>query len=74
MRDTARAVQLALDATDVIMLMSGSSGFAAANPIQRAWRDVHFAASHVSLNADHMFAHWGRTDFGVDRPSAQMFY
>ena len=35
---------------DTLMAMSGTAGFAASHPIQRAWRDIHFAAMHVSLN------------------------
>lgn len=40
---------------------------------QRAWRDAHFAASHIALNRGGSFAHWARTELAVERPREQMF-
>ncbi len=56
------------------MTMSGAAGFATSNSIQRAWRDVHFAASHVILNPEVSFAAWGRQQFGLERDPAQQMY
>ena len=53
------------------MQLSGSAGFAATNPIQRAWRDLHFAGSHVALSAENNYAHFGRLELGLGaRPDA----
>lgn len=66
-RDYSRAAQLALDSVDLLMGMSGSSGFANGQPIQRVWRDLHLAASHVSLSPEQNYQHWARTRLGMER-------
>jgi hypothetical protein len=59
---------------DTVMGMAGAAGYASSNRIQRAWRDVHFASSHVILNPEIGYAAWGRQQFGLDRdPEAQWF-
>jgi len=50
-----------------LMAMSGTSGFAASHPIQRAWRDIHFSAMHISLNPENTYSHFGRLEFGLPR-------
>ena len=73
-RDTARASELIVAAMDTVMQISGAAGFAASSPIQRAWRDVHFAASHVILNPETSYAAWGRQQFGLPRDPKQLLY
>ncbi|WP_174364331.1 acyl-CoA dehydrogenase family protein [uncultured Caballeronia sp.] len=73
-RDQARASELIVEAMDTVMKISGAAGFAATSNIQRAWRDVHFAASHVILNPEVSFAAWGRQQFGLERDSKQNMY
>ncbi len=73
-RDQTRASELIVDAIDMVMKISGAAGFASSSSIQRAWRDVHFAASHVSLNPEVAMAAWGRRQFGLDRDPKQMMY
>ncbi len=70
-RDHARASELIVEAIDMIMKISGAAGFASSNSIQRAWRDVHFAASHVQLNPEVSFSAWGREQFGLERDPKQ---
>jgi 3-hydroxy-9,10-secoandrosta-1,3,5(10)-triene-9,17-dione monooxygenase len=65
MRDFSRAVELCLGAMDTMIGMGGTAAFATAHPIQRAWRDVHFAAMHVTLNTEQNFAHFGRIALGL---------
>jgi alkylation response protein AidB-like acyl-CoA dehydrogenase len=74
MRDLSRASELCVAAIDTLIAMSGTAAFAASHPIQRAWRDIHFAAMHVSLNPEQNFAHFGRTELGVPRDSHQPFF
>ena len=74
MRDFSRAAELCVGAIDALMAMSGTAGFAASHPILRAWRDIHFAAMHVSLNLEQNFAHFGRTELGVPRDPHQPFF
>jgi 3-hydroxy-9,10-secoandrosta-1,3,5(10)-triene-9,17-dione monooxygenase len=72
-RDFARVSELVVESMDTLMKMSGTAGFAASNPIQRAWRDVHFASSHISLNPDTNLSNWGREEFGLEPPEHQVF-
>jgi 3-hydroxy-9,10-secoandrosta-1,3,5(10)-triene-9,17-dione monooxygenase len=74
MRDLSRANELCVAAIDTLVAMSGTAVFAASHPIQRAWRDIHFAAMHVSLNPEQNFAHFGRTELGVPRDAHQPFF
>ena len=73
-RDQARASELIVEAIDTIMRISGAGGFASTSSIQRAWRDVHFASSHVSLNPETSMAAWGRMQFGLERDPQQMMF
>ena len=68
MRDYSRASELAVSAIDTLLEMSGTAGFAETNPIQRAWRDIHFSSRHISLNPENNFCPF-RPD-GV-RPAAR---
>jgi len=74
MRDFSRASELCIGVIDTLIGMSGTAAFASSHPIQRAWRDIHFAAMHVSLNAEQNFAHFGRTEFGLPRDPHQPFF
>jgi 3-hydroxy-9,10-secoandrosta-1,3,5(10)-triene-9,17-dione monooxygenase len=67
MRDFSRAAEIAVEAIDTLIAMSGTAGFASSHPIQRAWRDIHFASMHVSLNAENNFTHFGRMELGLAR-------
>lgn len=73
-RDTARASELIVSAIDTVMQISGSAGFSEQSSIQRAWRDIHFASSHVILNPEVSYAAWGRQQFGLDRDPQQLLY
>ena len=73
-RDQARASEMIIEAMDTVMKISGAAGFASSSNIQRAWRDVHFASSHVILNPEVSFAAWGRRQFGLARDPKQMMF
>lgn len=51
-RDACLAVELLVSSVDRIFAASGTRGQSATSPIQRAWRDVHCAATHVALRFD----------------------
>ncbi len=74
MRDASRAAELCVGVVDALIAMSGTAVFAASHPIQRAWRDIHFAAAHVALNPEQNFAHFGRTELGVPRDPHLPFF
>lgn len=65
LRDIARATELCVGAIDELIAMSGTAGFAASSPIQRAWRDIHFAGMHVNFDPEQNFAYFGRLELGV---------
>ena len=73
-RDFSRVSELTVAAMDTLMELSGTAGFAASNPIQRAWRDVRFAATHISLNTEINYGHFGRIEFGLPRDPARPFF
>ena len=73
-RDYARAAELAVAAIDTLIALSGTAGFATSNPIQRAWRDIHFASMHVGLNTENNFAHFGRTELGLPPDPSQPYF
>lgn len=49
LRDSALAVEILTTAVDRLFRTSGTSGTSATSPIQRFWRDVNAAASHVAV-------------------------
>lgn len=51
-RDACLAVEFLVSAVDRLFAASGTRGQSATSPIQRAWRDVHCAATHVALRFD----------------------
>ena len=74
MRDFSRATELCVGAIDTLIGMSGTAAFADAHPIERAWRDIHFAATHVSLNSEYNLAHFGRVELDQPRDPHMPFF
>jgi 3-hydroxy-9,10-secoandrosta-1,3,5(10)-triene-9,17-dione monooxygenase len=73
-RDFARASELVVAAIDAIIGLCGTAGFASSNPVQRAWRDIHLAAMHIGLNTEMNYAHFGRTELGLERDPKRPFF
>jgi 3-hydroxy-9,10-secoandrosta-1,3,5(10)-triene-9,17-dione monooxygenase len=73
-RDFARVSEISVAAIDELLAMSGTAGFSTANPLQRVWRDVHFAASHISVNTELNYSHFGRIELGLGRDPARPFF
>jgi 3-hydroxy-9,10-secoandrosta-1,3,5(10)-triene-9,17-dione monooxygenase len=70
----AFAVQTICQAMHTLFRLSGSRGMFEKSPIQRAWRDVHTLASHVSLNPQAAGQLRGRALLGLPRdPTVQMY-
>jgi alkylation response protein AidB-like acyl-CoA dehydrogenase len=65
-RDHAFASKLAVKAVDVLFAAAGGSGLGLQHPLQRFWRDVHAAASHISVNWDAVGAMYGQHVFGLE--------
>jgi 3-hydroxy-9,10-secoandrosta-1,3,5(10)-triene-9,17-dione monooxygenase len=73
-RDFTRASELCVAAIDTLLALSGTAGFVTSHPIQRAWRDVHFMAMHISLNVETNFSHFGRMELGVGRDTSRPYF
>ena len=68
-RDCAVVAEYLTDAVDRLQRASGARGQSEDNPIQRAWRDVHAAASHAALQFDPNAAVYAR--HALSGPSAE---
>jgi 3-hydroxy-9,10-secoandrosta-1,3,5(10)-triene-9,17-dione monooxygenase len=73
-RDFARVAEITVEAIDTLIALSGTAGFASSHPIQRAWRDIHFSSTHISVNPEMNFAHFGRIELGLGRDPSRPFF
>jgi alkylation response protein AidB-like acyl-CoA dehydrogenase len=73
-RDFARVAELSISVIDTLMTLSGTAGFSSSQPIQRAWRDIHFASTHISVNPEANYGHFGRMEFGLPRDPNRPFF
>ena len=64
-RDAAFSVRQCVRAVDLIMEMYGGGGLYEHQPIQRAWRDVHAGAAHISFAFDAVGATYGKVMLGL---------
>ena len=62
----AFSVRLLVQAVDALFLASGGQGIFTGKPIQRAWRDAHAGAVHVSMNWDAVSTMYGQYALGLD--------
>ncbi len=62
----AFSVRLLVQAIDALFQAAGGQGIFTSKPIQRAWRDIHAGALHVSMNWDAVSTMYGQHALGVD--------
>ncbi|MET0277339.1 MAG: flavin-dependent monooxygenase, partial [Pseudorhodoplanes sp.] len=60
------ATKLLVEAVDAVFLAMGGSALGMHHPVQRFWRDIHAASSHISLNWDSVSAMYGQHVFGLE--------
>ena len=60
------ATKLLTQAVDVLFLAGGGQALGVQHPMQRFWRDIHAASSHISLNWDSVSAMYGQHVFGLE--------
>ena len=70
--DLSYAVRTAAGAVDLLFESVGGQGLFDDNRIQRAWRDIHAAAKHISLAWDSTGAIYGRTLLGQPAGTIQI--
>jgi len=68
LRDTGLIAELVVSAIDTIMKLSGAAVFRDGHPIERAWRDIHFASAHAVMNSEINYAYFGCEELGVEHP------
>jgi alkylation response protein AidB-like acyl-CoA dehydrogenase len=73
-RDYAWVSETIVRAIDTLLALCGTAGFAASHPIQRAWRDIHFASTHIALNIEVNYSQFGRMEFGLPRDTTRPFF
>jgi alkylation response protein AidB-like acyl-CoA dehydrogenase len=60
------STRLLIQAVDAVFLAAGGSALGLRHPVQRFWRDIHAASSHISLNWDSVGAMYGQHVFGLE--------
>jgi alkylation response protein AidB-like acyl-CoA dehydrogenase len=60
------STRLLVQAVDAVFLAAGGSALGLTHPVQRFWRDIHAASSHISLNWDSVSAMYGQHVFGLE--------
>jgi resorcinol 4-hydroxylase (FADH2) len=65
-RNQAYIVQTLVRAIDILFAATGSEALQTTCSIQRAWRDAHAIASHITLNWDAVSTIYGQSQLGLD--------
>lgn len=67
-RDQVRATQRCITAVDDLFRGAGSGSMADGHPVERAWRDLHVAGTHVCNTTEVPYAAWGAHRFNAPVP------
>ncbi|MBK19072.1 MAG: monooxygenase [Rhodospirillaceae bacterium] len=65
------AVKLSVNAVNLLFESVGGQGLHSENRLQRAWRDIHAASKHISMNWDSVATVYGRSQLGLPPGPAQ---
>lgn len=60
------ATKLLVQAVDAVFAAAGGNALGTKQPLQRFWRDIHAAGSHISLNWDAVGSMYGQHLFGLE--------
>lgn len=67
-RDQVRATSRCISAVDDLFRLAGSGTMVTGHPVERVWRDIHIAASHVCNTTELTYQAWGSHRFGGEIP------
>ena len=67
-RNQTRAVQRVITAIDVLMTRAGSAAVWTTNPIEKYWRDLRTAGTHVCNGVDTVYTSWADDAFETGNP------
>jgi 3-hydroxy-9,10-secoandrosta-1,3,5(10)-triene-9,17-dione monooxygenase len=73
-RDYILAAQMAVRSVDRLFSVSGARSLGADHPMQRHWRDIHAAASHIGMTVDPVYEGFGRIELGLPRNPGTVMY
>ena len=62
----AKIVELGVDGLDLLFGAVGGNGIHSSEHIQRAWRDAHAIAHHISFNWDALSSMFGQHLMGLE--------
>jgi alkylation response protein AidB-like acyl-CoA dehydrogenase len=62
----AFSVKLLVQAVDALFLAAGGSSLSMKHPLQRFWRDIHAAGTHISVNWDAVSSMYGQHALGLE--------
>ena len=66
------ACKLCVSAVERLYPLGGAQGLAAADPLQRAWRDAHAVSAHIALVWDIQAANYGAVRLGLPCPDPRI--
>jgi 3-hydroxy-9,10-secoandrosta-1,3,5(10)-triene-9,17-dione monooxygenase len=72
-RDQVRATSRCIMAVDTLFRSAGSGSMVTGHPVERAWRDLHIAASHVCNTTELTYQAWGQHRFGGAIPAGATY-
>jgi 3-hydroxy-9,10-secoandrosta-1,3,5(10)-triene-9,17-dione monooxygenase len=70
--DCSYGAELCIEAVDTLFPLLGGRGLLAADPVQRAWRDIHAAAQHIALVWDVNAGLYGSVRLGLPCPDPKI--
>ncbi|MDH2413004.1 hydroxylase [Nocardioides sp. CER19] len=67
-RDQVRATSRCVAAVDDLFRFAGSGSMNSGHPVERVWRDLHVAATHICNITEAVYQGWGAQRFGAPLP------
>lgn len=71
--DQVRSTDRAIQAVDELFRLAGSSSINEGQDIERIWRDLHVAATHICNVREPAYAAWGQARFGGQVPPGALY-